>query len=375
MKKSPKIALVHDYLNEFGGAERVLLAISDLYPDAPIYTIYSKKSSPAYKHFKNKKIIESWFSYLPFADKLISPLRFLIPFIWNNFDFSDYDLVITSASWAVTKGMQMGKRPARLGREICYLHTPPRYLYGYDTSRDWNNKWFSGAVKFYTLIVNHFMRVYDFNHAQKPDLIIVNSKNVGVRVEKFYRRKDYIVIHPPIDINKFKIKKTAKQDYFLTGGRLVAAKNFDLIIKACQASKVKLKIFGTGVESANLKKLANSNTQFLGNVSEEQLAELYQGARAFIVAQRDEDFGITPIEAAAADTPTIAYKGGGYLETVIDKKTGIFFDELTVESLTKTIKQFEKLKFNQKTLQNHAQKFDLKNFQKSFQKAVNSLEI
>src|SRR5690606_34801991 len=130
----------HDYLNGFGGAERVLLALSELYPDAPIYTAYVTKDSAAHEHFKDKKIIESWFAKLPYSHKLISPLRFLVPLIWSSFDFSKYDLVITSASWAVTKGVIKGKKT----KEICYLHTPPRYLYGYDTSRNWQQKWFSG---------------------------------------------------------------------------------------------------------------------------------------------------------------------------------------------------------------------------------------
>lgn len=367
MKTSPKVALVHDYLNEFGGAERVLLAISELFPKAPIYTIYAKKNSPAFNQFQDKKIIQSWFSYLPFTHKLISPLRFLIPIIWNSFDFKDYDLVITSSSWAVTKGMRNAKQ------EICYLHTPPRYLYGYDTSRNWQNQWFSGAVKLYALIVNHFMRIYDFQKAQKPNLIIVNSENVGKRVEKFYRRSDYKIIYPPIDIMKFSHRLTAisnKQDYYLAGGRLVAAKNFDLIIKACKKLNVNLKIFGTGIEEKRLKKLANNNVKFLGKVTDRELVVLYQNAKAFIVAQRDEDFGITPVEAASAGIPTIAYQGGGYLETVIDAQTGVFFNELTVDSLVKAIKKSQKMHFNQKTLLEHAQKFEKSNFQKQIKSVI-----
>lgn len=370
MKKSPKVALVHDYLNEFGGAERVLLALSELYPKAPIYTIYAKKNSPAWEHFKNKKIKQSWFAKLPFAQRLISPLRFLIPLIWRSFDFSEYDLVITSASWAVTKGMRSAKR------EICYLHTPPRYLYGFDTSRNWESKWFSGLVKAYSLVVNHFMRQYDFTQAQKVDKFIVNSKNVGRRVEKFYRRDDYKIVHPPIEIEKFKLDKEVKKTnkaYFLTGGRLVAAKNFDLIIKACQKAKVSLKIFGTGVEEERLRKLAQGNCEFVGRVSEEELANLYQYAKAFIAAQKDEDFGITPVEAAAAGTPTIAYRGGGYLETVIEGKTGLFFDELTPDSIAKAIKKIKTVKFNKKALQNYAQKFSKDSFQRKFEKEVNSI--
>lgn len=371
MEKSPRIAIVHDYLNEFGGAERVLLALSEIYPDAPIYTVYAKKNSPAYEKFKNKNVKESWFSYLPYPHKLISPFRFLIPLIWRSFDFSDYDVVITSASWAVTKGMKNAKT------EICYLHTPPRYLYGYDTSRNWQNKWFSGLVQAYALVVNHFMRMYDFKQAQKVDYYLVNSENVAQRLKKFYRRTDYKVIYPPVDIRRFS-KKPKKADsqlpatsYYLTGGRMVAAKNFDLIIKACQKTGVNLKLYGGGIEENNLKKLKSENIEFLGKISDSELINYYRNALAFIVAQKDEDFGITPIEAAAAGIPTIAYRGGGYLESVVEGKTGIFFDELTVDSLAKAIKKIEKLSFKKSDLITHAQKFSEERFRSEVVQFVN----
>lgn len=365
-----KVALVHDYLNEFGGAERVLLTISEIYPKAPIYTIYAKKGSPAWENFKDKRIRQSWFARLPFSDKLISPLRFLIPLIWRSFDFSEYDLVITSASWAVTKGMRNAKC------EVCYLHTPPRYLYGYDTSRNWQNKWFAGFVRAYALVVNHFMRVYDFKQAQKVDKFIVNSKNVGKRVEKFYRRNDYKIIHPPVDTDKFQQKSNYRlpaTNYYLTGGRLVAAKNFDLIIKACKKVGANLKIYGGGRDAEKLQRLCGKSCKLLGRVSEDELIELYQNAKAFIVAQKDEDFGITPVEAAAAGTPTIAYRSGGYLETVVEGQTGIFFDELTADSLIQAMKKIEGVKFNKKALQKHAEKFSEERFKREFRRLVDSV--
>lgn len=359
-----KIALVHDYLNEFGGAERVLLALSEMYPKAPIYTIYFKKDSACGEKFKNKKIVESWFSRVPFAYRLISPLRFLVPIVWRSFNFDKYDLVITSASWAVTKGMAGAKR------EICYLHTPPRYLYGYDTSRAWRGKWFSLFVEAYALVVNHFMRMYDFAQAQKVTYFIANSKNIGRRIEKFYRRRDYSVIYPPINIPKNTKYKILDNKYYLTGGRLTHAKNFDLIIKACKNAGVKLKIFGSGVEEKNLKKLANENIEFLGRVSDDELSGLYANARAFIVAQKDEDFGMTPIEAAAYGTPTIAYKAEGYLESVIDGKTGLFFDEPTAESLSSAIKKSKGVSWNKNIIKKHASKFGKTRFEKEIRHVI-----
>src|SRR3989344_3568477 len=190
-----KVALVHDYLNEFGGAERVLLALSEIWPKAPIYTAFYRKGSTAYERFRDKKIIASWAQRIPFFAKLASPLRFLAPLIWGSFDFSDYDVVITSAGWYVTKGVirspgnQVIRTSGKKGKnpdipttrhpdnpiEICYCHTPPRYLYGYTTSVDWQKYW---PVRAYALVVNHFMRVYDFEAAQRVNYFIANSQNV-----------------------------------------------------------------------------------------------------------------------------------------------------------------------------------------------------
>lgn len=370
-----KIALVHDYLNEFGGAERVLLSLSEIYPDAPIYTAYATKNSAAYEHFKNKKIIQSWFSKIPYSNKLISPLRFLVPFIWSSFDFSKYDIVITSSSWAVTKGV-VKRNPTSPGlrgtKEICYLHTPPRYLYGYDTSRNWQQKWFSGLVKLYAIVVNHFMRMYDWNAAQRVDYFISNSENVGKRIEKFYKRTDYTVIHPPIDIKKFSNPriKPAKGDYYLAGGRFTAAKNFDLIIKTFNKNGKKLKIYGTGVLEDELKAIAKDNIKFVGRVSDEELVALYKGAKAFILAQKDEDFGITVVEAAAAGCPAIAYKAEGYLETLVENKTGIFFVEQSIESLEKAINKFEKTKIDPRDCRKQAEKFSKERFEREIKEFI-----
>ena len=192
-----KVALVHDYIKEYGGAERVLEVLTEIFPDAPIYTSFYKVNSEAYKHFKDKKIIASWVQYLPFfGSKLYSPLRFLTPLIWGSFDLSKYDLVISSASWYIAKGFsshqvsnlkfQISNKPI----EICYCHTPPRWLYGYNTSVNLQKYW---PVKVYATIVGHFLRLYDFQQAQKVDYFIANSKEVQSRIKKFYRRDSTVI--------------------------------------------------------------------------------------------------------------------------------------------------------------------------------------
>ena len=199
-----KIALVHDYLKGEGGAEQVLLALHEIYPSAPIYTIFSsiKKNSSLARKFGNARIVESWFGKLPYKERLISPLRFLIPLIWGSLDFSEYDLIVSSASWAITKGFGRSKTKSASAqgfgetREICYCHTPSRYLYGYETSRDLEKNVF---VRIYATIVNHFMRIYDFQRAQKVDFFIANSREVQGRIKKFYRRESTI-IYPPVEI-------------------------------------------------------------------------------------------------------------------------------------------------------------------------------
>src|SRR3989344_4939390 len=175
-----RVALVHDFLSECGGAERVLEVLCEIFPKAPIYTAFYKKGSPAHSRFKGKKIVTSWAQNVPFfASKLHSPLRFLAPLIWGSFvrQLADYDLVITSSSWYVTKGVvkRNTTNDKRKTIEICYCHMPPRYLYGYPTSVNWQKYW---PVRVYALLVNHFMRVYDFEAAQRVDYFIANSKEV-----------------------------------------------------------------------------------------------------------------------------------------------------------------------------------------------------
>ncbi|MCX6725790.1 MAG: glycosyltransferase [Candidatus Shapirobacteria bacterium] len=358
-----KVALVHDYLKEYGGAERVLSALSEIWPEAPIYTSFYIKDSNAGSFFKNSVIVESWFGSLPFCDKLISPLRFLLPLVWKSFNFDEYDLVISSASWAITKGFAKGGT-----KEICYCHTPPRYLYGYETSRNWKKHWY---IRFYALFVNHFMRLYDFNQSQKVTYFIANSKEVQDRIKKFYRRES-VIINPPVDLPQFKIKslKPKTDNYFLTGGRLETAKNFNLIIKACNKLKLPLKIYGTGTQEQYLKSIAGSTIKFLGRVSDEEKFGLMRNCKAFVVMATDEDFGITPVEAMVSGRPVIAFRGGGYLETIIEGKTGAFFNEPKVESLVDVLKKFKPEKYKPQDCYEQAQKFSKERFKKEIKEFV-----
>ena len=443
-----KVALVHDYLNEYGGAERVLEALSEIFPKAPIYTAFVRKDSSAYKRFKSKKIITSWAQNVPFfASRLHSPLRFLAPLIWNSLDFSEYDVVITSASWYVTKGVgkrsglssdETGAKGQTLDKlsftevsdgkpiEICYCHTPPRYLYGYTTATNINRNF---LIKVYALIVNHFMRVYDFEAAQRVDYFIANSREVAARIKKFYRRES-TVIYPPVDTSAYsknkriassKGKSLNANSYFLVVSRLVASKNVDVVVEVCTKLGLPLKVVGAGREMANLKKLvgkfipkknvilsdsegsrdssaspqndSHSTVEFLGDVNDEELISLYQNCRAVIFAASQEDFGLVPVEAMAAGKPVIVNAEGGVLESVVDaipagkgKGTGVYFelarnkpsyfDPPTAGSLTLAINNFVDLEkkgyFNANFIRFHAQKFSKERFKKEILKFMGS---
>ncbi len=371
---SLKIALVHDYIKEFGGAERVLKALSEIYPDAPIYTAFCDKRSSAYEQFKNREIITSWFQYLPFYAKLASPLRFLTPLIWGSFDFSKYDMVISSASWYITKGFGRKNSGRNNPLEICYCHTPPRWLYGYQTSVNFKKHW---PVRIYALIVGHFLRLYDFQRAQKVDYFIANSNEVLQRIKKFYRR-DAIVIYPPVnDIFKPQDSKVKlSKDYYFIVSRIVGAKGLELAVEAAIKRGFILKIAGSSAGyysmQQSLVKNARGKVEFLGQVGDRELVKLYQGAKAFLALAKEEDFGITPLEAQACGTPVIAFNGGGYKESVVSKKTGVLFDDYSVYGLIEAIEKFENLKINSSDCIEQAKKFSKIRFKKEIKEFVAS---
>ena len=375
-----KIALVHDYIKEYGGAERVLKTLSEIYPDSPIYTAFCVKNSTAGKEFAGKEIHESWLAPLLKIDKFYSPLRFLTPLVWGTMDLSEYDLVITSCSWYITRGFKIGSKT----KVIAYCHTPPRWLYGYEMSVGFTKYW---PIRVYSLIVGHFMRMYDFKTAQPPsqkattsrrgvDYFIANSENVKARIKKFYRRES-VVIYPPVDIEKIarvtngQRPKTRDQEYFLIVSRLVGAKGIENAVNAFSKSKsknIKLKIVGeahgfSDVEN-RISNMVYRNIELLGRVSDERLYELYSGAKGFIALARDEDFGITPVEAMAAGTPVIAFNGGGFKETVVDGVTGLLINNTDEKTINDTIKKFDKIKWDKEKLQNQARKFSQERFKK-----------
>lgn len=379
-KTQVKVAIVHDSIGEFGGAERVLLALTEIWPEAPIYTSFVR-DGPFLERLQDKKIITSWANKIPFfPTKLHSPLRFLAPLIWGSFDFSEYDVVISSSSWYINKGYGRRNGGAKLPVEFCYCHTPPRWLYGFDSPINKKNP----LVKAYISLLAHFMRMYDFNRAQRVDYFIANSENIKKRIEKFYRRES-TVIYPPIDIpHPSRLTNHSPRDYYLIVSRITGGKGIEMAVEAANRLGFPLKIAGSPSGYSQtyewVKKNAKPNVELLGFVPDDQLGELYAGAKAFLAVQRDEDFGMTLPEALSWGTPVVAYRGGGYPESVIDGKTGVLFDEYSVEGLIGGIRTFEgknlaagavrefgKIRWKSKDCKKAAKKFSKERFKSEIQ--------
>ncbi|MBM3209186.1 glycosyltransferase family 4 protein [Candidatus Shapirobacteria bacterium] len=368
-----KIALVHDYLREYGGAERVLETLHEIWPEAPIYTAFRIENSAAGQAFADANVIESPFAPFIKHKNLYSPLRFLAPLIWKSFDFSKFDLVITSASWYISRGFRVNPKT----KVICYCHTPPRYLYGYPTSIEWQRYW---PVRVYATIVNHFLRMYDFQSAQEVTAFIANSKNVQERIRKFYRR-DSTVIYPPVEVEKIieATKGLSPENYFLIASRIVGAKGIEQAAEVAKKAKVRIKVIGEpsglkwfGGKLANLK---NEYVEFLGRVSDRELYQYYGKCKAFLALATNEDFGMTLVEAMAAGRPVIAFRGGGYRETIVEEKTGLFFNKPTVESLMRVFREFGEVgeKIKPEDCREQARKFSKERFKKEMIEFVRSI--
>ncbi|MBU1126623.1 MAG: glycosyltransferase [Patescibacteria group bacterium] len=349
-----KVALVHDHLTQAGGAERVLEALQAIWPQAPTFTLlYDKKALG--NTFGHREIRPSFLQSIPILHKKTRWLLPLMPTATESHNLSGFDVIISSSS-AFSKGII----PPSDAIHICYCHTPTRYLWSdtHDYVRELNLPW--PLKKLLPLLLSQ-MRIWDYQSANRVDFFIANSDTVRRRIKKYYQ-KESDVIHPPVDIDQFSISDAPK-NYYLIGGRLVSYKRYDLVIDAFNKTGQPLKIFGTGPAEKEMRRRAMSNIEFLGLVSDEERARLFQDAIAFL-HPHEEDFGITAIESMAAGRPVIAYRKGGALETVIDGKTGVFFDEQSPEELADTVMRFDHTAFNPKEIRQHAEQFALPIFHK-----------
>ena len=359
-----KIALVHDYLAQDGGAERVLLSLHHLWPEAPIFTLFEQKGKVS--GFEGAEIRESFLSKLPWGRKKYQWYLPLMPQAFETFDLSEFDVVISSTS-AFAKGVIT--KPETL--HICYCHTPIRYLW--TESQDYiADLRYPKIVKMLLPRLMHRLRMVDELQAHRVDFFIANSETVKERIAKYYKA-DSKVLFPPVDM-KYSSISSVIDDYFISGGRLVPYKRFDLIIEAFNRNKQKLIIFGDGPSYAELQKRSKPNITFVGRVGQEEKMRLLSRAKAFIHPQL-EDFGITAVESMANGRPVIAYGAGGALETVVPGVAGVFFNTQSWDALFEVVENFDPNAWNPSTIRTHAEKFSSLIFEARMKGLVETLYI
>ncbi len=363
----PKVALVHDYLLQDGGGERVLAALQEIFPHAPTFTLFYDPER-AHTCFAGKEIRTSGLAHVPLIRRHEAWLLPFMPMAMEQMDFSGFDLVISSCS-AFAKGIIVPPGTTH----ICYLHTPTRFLWE-DRASYVNDLALPRVVKRLLPYTLHRLRTWDRMAADRPDILVTNSLTSRDRIRRYYDR-DAEVIQPPVDLppppqdtasTLFNVGvpmiNNAPGTYWLTGGRLVSYKRFDLSVRAFAKLNLPLKVFGIGPELRRLKKFAGPNTEFLGRVSDAEKQELYRNAIGFL-HPHVEDFGITALEAMAAGRPIIAYGKGGGAETVKDGVTGQFIEAQTWEDIGDAIIRFDPTRYHAATIRAHAAQFAKDHFQ------------
>jgi len=342
-----KIALVHDYFIQMGGAERVAAAMHDSFPAAPIYTTVALPHRLP-KELRGADIRTSAMQHLPGIERRFRQYFMLYPWAVEHFDLSEYDLIFSSSS-----GYAKGVKRRNSAIHVCYCHTPMRWVWRYE---DYAAREKFGALTKSLLPLSLWgLKKWDLRAARKPDYYIANSQIVADRIKQIYDR-DAVVIPPPIDVDRFQMSSQV-DDYYLVLSRLVPYKRIDLAIEACKRLGRRLIIIGDGPDRERLQKLAGPRTEFLGRQPDGRVNHYASRCRALIFPG-EEDFGMVPLEVNAAGRPVIAFRGGGANETVIEGRTGVFFKKPTSASLVDAIEKFESRKWDQQVLRRHAEKFD-----------------
>ncbi len=349
--KPVKTALVHDYLAQAGGAERVVSVLHGMFPDAPLYTsVYDSKET--FAEFQEIDIRTSALQRWPFSSRRYHKFALpLYPQAFERMDFSGYDLVVSSSS-SFAKGIITPPETCH----VCYCHTPSRFIW---RQEDYLKQ--AGSAPLTSLALGPVLsrlRSWDVESAQRVDFFVANSYNVARRIRKYYRREVAAVIHPPVETHKFAPAPPSKVgDHFLVVSRLLNYKRIDLAVQACNRLQVPLRIVGDGPDLAALKNAAGPTIQFLGRLSDKEVVRELSVCRALIFPG-EEDFGITPLEAMASGRPVVAYGAGGALETVVDGETGLFFPEQTADSLASVLSALPERTFSPEALVKYAAGFD-----------------
>ena len=361
-----KIAVVHDFLYCYAGAERVLEQILNVYPEADLFSLFDFLPPGERGFIRNKKVTSTFIQRMPMAKKFHRAYLPLMPLAIEQLDLTGYDIVISS-SYLAAKGVIT--RPDQL--HVCYCHTPVRFAW--DMQRQYLSQ--SGLVKglksFAAKLLLHYIRGWDVRSSNGVDVFMTNSRFVGRRIQKTYRRAS-TPVYPPVDVERF-TPNQGKRSGFLTASRLVPYKRIDLIVEAFNAMPDKqLTVIGDGPHFKMLKAKAKSNVRLLGYQSFDVLLKHMQTAEAFVFAA-DEDFGIVPVEAQACGTPVIAFARGGAAETIVEGQTGLFFREQTTESIMDAVREFEVMgDWDATAIRRNAERFDAARFREQFAGVVES---
>ncbi len=350
-----KIAVVHDYFTQMGGAEKVAEALYHLFPNADLFATVAlpEKMPPS---LKGVKVHTSWMQNFP---KMKDLYRFYFPLYpagVRSLDLSSYDLVISSSSGYV-KGVHTHPNAVH----ICYCHTPMRWVWNFDSYSARES--FNGGVRQILSAMIHGLRLWDEEASRQPDHFVANSRTVAARIEQAYHRSSE-VITPPIDIHRFRPSRE-QEDYYVVLARLVSYKRIDLAVSACTRLGRKLVVIGTGPALEALKVNAGPTIHFAGRLSDEDVEQYVSRCRALIFPG-EEDFGMAPLEVAAAGRPTIAYRAGGAVETILENETGVFFNEQTTEDVMDAIERFEQLNWDSSSIRRHAEGFSTEKFNERF---------
>lgn len=359
------IALVHDWLPVYAGAERVLEQMIHAFPSSELYSLIDFIPDDQRDFLQGKSVNTSFIQRLPFSRSKYRYYLPLAPLAIEQFDLMDHD-VIVSSSYAVAKGVLT--RADQL--HISYVHSPIRYAWDLQFQYLRQGGLTSGVRSIIARVILHYMRLFDASSANRVDLFVANSQNVARRIWKTYRRPAQ-VIYPPVDTNAFSLHED-KEDYYLTMSRLVPYKRIDLIVEAfSQMPDKELIVIGDGPEYARIEKLAGPNVTLLGFQPDEAVQYYMQRAKAFLFAA-EEDFGIVPVEAQACGTPVIAYGKGGATETVIPGETGVFFDEQTTDALQDAVNRFEQSAASMEPgrIRENAERFSIEAFRETFHRFV-----
>lgn len=357
-----RVAVVHYWLVNMRGGERVVEQILSCYPEADLYThvIDPAAVSPI---IRDRKVVESFVGRFPGARRHYQKYLGFMPRALEELDLTSYDLVISSES-GPAKGVIAGPNALH----ICYCHSPMRYLYDhYPEYRDQ----LGGLKRIYFSHLSHRLRQWDFISAARVDQFVANSSFVAARIKRVYGR-DADIIHPPVDLDAFQPISTPSRDYYLCVSELVRYKRIDLAIEAMRGMDARLLVVGDGEQAKELRKEAPPNVEFRGRVDMETLRALYAGARALIFPG-EEDFGIVPVEAMASGTPVIALGSGGARDSVVEGVTGLFFRERSVAAIREAMRSFEAAHFDTGQIVEHARGFSADRFRESFANTVERL--